>query len=102
MEGDWTINATGTIVHVDKENVDKSGRHPKFVYQFLIHTETAEATLAGAHLPTDLAVHVRDQELLRIAGELLVVGDRVAIAARANGPNPAFFYLTGARKLAVS
>lgn len=101
MQGDWSLTFTGHIVSVDKQDVDKSGRHQKFFHEFLVQPETVESPSGATLPPTGLLIRVKDVELQRLTSETLSVGDRVVMSARANGPNPALFYLTAVKKLAA-
>jgi hypothetical protein len=89
--GDWTLTITGTVVRIDRENIDKSGRHPKFMLSFVMRPEQIDAP-PEATLPDELAIRIADRELPRLGAEPRV-GERVTMTARASGPKPATFYL---------
>ena len=89
--GDWTLTVTGVIARVDRENLDKSGKHPRYMLSFVITPEQLDAP-REATLPAELAIRIADRELARFGPEP-TVGERVTMTARASGPKPATFYL---------
>lgn len=93
--GDWLLTVTGEIVRVDREDIDKSGRNPKYVLSFIVRPDSPDAIDAPveAVLPAELALRIQDRELRRLAAVAPQVGDRVRLRARASGPRPATFYL---------
>ncbi len=91
--GDWTLTVTGEIVRIDRENIDKSGKNPRYVLSFVIAPERHDAP-AEAALPSELAIRIKDSELAALAPAEPHVGQVVTMRARANGPRPATFYLT--------
>jgi hypothetical protein len=100
--GDWTLTVTGVIARVDRENVDKSGRNPRYMLSFVITPERPDDVVAPAEatLPAELAIRIADRELARFGPEP-AVGERVTMTARASGPRPATFYLSGLRRPAT-
>jgi hypothetical protein len=98
MTGDWTLTATGEVTRIDRENIDKSGRNPRFMLSFVLRTETLDAP-EGTTLPAELAIRIADRELARLSPTTPAVGERVTMTARANGPRPTSFYLTSVRRL---
>lgn len=100
MQGDWTLTVTGPIVSVFKENVNKSDRHQKFFYEFHVRPDSVELPPGVMKPPAEIAIRVKDVELHQLTSEVLSVGDRVVMSARANGPSPNLFYLTSVKKLA--
>jgi hypothetical protein len=101
MQGDWSITITGDIVSINQEDVDKSGRHPKFFYEFLVWAESTDGWSGASRAPAEFRIRIKDVEFKRLTKEMLAVGDRVIMTARANGPNPSLFYLTEVKKLAA-
>ena len=93
---DWTLTVTGVVARIDRENVDKSGHHPRYMLSFVITPATHDAP-AEATLPSELAIRIADRELARFGAEPKV-GETVTMTARASGPRPATFYLTGLRR----
>ncbi len=98
MTGDWTLTATGEVTRIDRENIDKSGRNPRFMLSFVLRAETIEAP-EGTTLPDELTIRIADHELLRLADTEPAVGERVEMKARANGPRPTSLYLTAVRRV---
>lgn len=91
--GDWTLTVTGVIARIDREDLDKSGKHPRFMLSFVVTPAHLDAP-AEATLPAELAIRIADRELARFGPEPKV-GETVTMTARASGPRPATFYLSG-------
>jgi len=92
--GDWILTVTGEVVRIDRENIDKSGRNPRYVLSFVLAPDPGSIDApAEATLPDELAIRVADRELARLTDRAPVEGDRVVMTARASGPRPATFYL---------
>lgn len=93
--GDWVLTVTGEIVRIDRQNIDKSGRNPRYVLSFVVRADSPAAIEAPAEvtLPAELAVRIQDRELPRLTSVTPRVGDRLRFQARASGPHPATFYL---------
>ncbi len=101
MSDYWVMTAVGTVERVDRENVDKRGRNPKYIYTFYVRPERTEGAPAEASLPELLPVRAKDLDLQRMTGSPapLAVGDRVELRARAAELEPTTFYLTAVGKL---
>ena len=91
MLGDWTLGVRGEVVRVERENIDKSGRNPRYMLSFVVRPQQVEAP-AGATLPAEIAARIAEHELPRLGPEPRV-GEKIIITARASGPRPATFYL---------
>ena len=97
MLGDWTLTVTGVVMRIDRENIDKSGRNPRYMLSFVVEPDGTPGSViapAEAALPVELAIRIADRELARF-GTAPEVGEIVTMTARANGPRPQTFYLTG-------
>jgi hypothetical protein len=90
--GDWTLHVAGEVVAIDREDLDKSGRHPKYMLTFRIRPSSVEAP-EGVTLPDEIPVRIKDVELEKKIATPPAVGDRVAVTAKASGRRPATFYL---------
>jgi hypothetical protein len=95
--GDWTLRVTGEVVAIDREDLDKSGRHPKYMLTFRIRPSSVEAP-EGAKIPDEIPVRIKDLELDKKMKARPVVGDRITVTARASGPRPATFYVATVAK----
>ena len=101
MQGDWNITLSGEIVATSRENVDKSGRNPKYFHEFLVRAATVEGWAGASAAPAEFTVRVKGTELQQMTDHALAIGDRVSMQARANGPHPTQFYLTAVRKMSA-
>jgi hypothetical protein len=90
--GDWVLRATGEVVAIDREDIDKSGRNPKYMLTLRLRPSSVEAP-EGATVPAEIPVRIKDAELARKTATPPLVGDRITVTARASGPRPATFYL---------
>lgn len=98
--GDWDLAVTGTIARIDRENLDKSGRNPKFMLSLVIAPAAAPTLPAGAQLPAELAVRVKSIDLPKLTPDPLAPGNAVELTARAHGPTPTTLRLTAIKRLA--
>lgn len=98
--GDWDLAVTGTVARIDRENLDKSGRHPKYLLSLVIAPTVAPTVPAGAQLPAELAVRVKSIDLPKLTTDELGPGDTVELTARAHGPTPTTLRLTAIKRLA--
>ncbi len=90
--GDWTLRVTGEVVAIEREDLDKSGRNPKYLLTFRIRPSAIEKP-DGATVPAEIPVRIKDVELARKLATPPAVGERVIVTARASGPRPATFYV---------
>jgi hypothetical protein len=97
--GDWELHVTGTIARIDRENLDKSGRHPKYLLSLVVTPAKVPVLPEGAMLPAELAVRVKSIDLPKLTPDELEPGDQVELTARANGPEPTTLRLTAIKKL---
>lgn len=95
--GDWTLRVTGEVIAIDREDLDKSGRNPKYMLTFRIRPSSVEAP-DGATVPAEIPVRIKDLELAKKIAKPPAVGDRIAVTAKASGARPATFYLATVAK----
>ena len=95
MSGYWVMTAVGTVERVDRENVDKRGRAPRYIYTFHVRAERTEGVPAEVSLPDLLPVRAKPVDLERMTGSPapLAVGVRIQFRARAAERAPTTFYL---------
>lgn len=99
--GDWVLSVTGEVVAIEREDLDKSGKHPKYMLTFLI--KPVECDIAeGATVPAEIPIRIKDLDLARLAKVAPAVGDRVRMTARASGPTPATFALKTVERLGAA
>jgi hypothetical protein len=92
MLGDWNLVVTGEIVRVDREDVDKSGRNPKYFIQLTVRPRALEAP-PEAQLGAQLVFRIRDRELAAMLPREPAVGEVYRLTGAASGPRPELFYL---------
>jgi hypothetical protein len=97
-QGDWILDATGAVVRVERENIDKSGRNPRFLLRIVLAPESVDAP-PEARLPAQLVIQVQESDLAKLGAAEPKAGARVKVKARGNGPAPATFYLTAIESL---
>ena len=98
--GDWDLAVVGTVKRIDRENLDKSGRNPRYMLSLVIEPARAPTLPAGARLPDELAVRIKGAELPRLTRDEIAPGDSVELTARANGPTPSTLRLTAIKRVA--
>lgn len=96
--GDWTCTVTGDVASVERENVDKSGRNPKYFYQFVVNAVAVADLPEGRHLPPQVTFRVAGADLERMKAAPPEVGEHVIITARGNGPSPELLAVAGLKR----
>ena len=96
--GDWTCIVTGDVASVEREDVDKSGRNPKWFYEFVVNAVAVEGLPEGRHLPPAVTFRVAGAELERLKVAPPEVGEHVIVTARGNGPSPELFAVNGLKR----
>ncbi|MBK9034716.1 MAG: hypothetical protein IPL61_26205 [Myxococcales bacterium] len=91
--GDWTLRVTGAVERIDREDVDKSGRAPRYFFTYLIKPSALADVPDGAVVPELVPIRIKDIELDRMIKVAPQVGDRVVMTARASGAKPSSFYM---------
>jgi hypothetical protein len=91
--GDWQVKVTGAVVRVEREDVDKSGKNPRYFYTFVVAPSGLDGVPAGAELPVELPVRIKGAELEALTKKAPKAGDKVVLRARASGARPKTFYL---------
>lgn len=101
MTGYWNLTAVGTITRVEREDVDKSGRNPKYMYTYALRPETTSGVPEGVTLPAELPLRAKSTDLERMLGSAdpFAEGDRIEVTARGSDAAPTSFYVTAAKKL---
>jgi|GEM_PF-2146234 len=92
--GDWQLTATGEVVRVDREDLDKSGHNPRFMYTFVVRPVQLDGVPTGATVPAEVPFRIKGSELTALIPTQPQAGDRVVMSARASGAHPQTFYLT--------
>lgn len=95
--GDWTLTVTGEIVRVDTENIDKSGRNPRYLVSFIVRPDKVEAP-PEARLAAEIQIDSHERDLAKLTPTPPRAGDRVTMRAQGNGPQPAVFLLTSVER----
>lgn len=93
MTGPWELAATGTVVRVEREDRDKTGRGQKVTYVFFIKPEVVHAGRPDAKLGEEIAFRALDTDLAKLTPDPPKIGDRVKMTGRGDGRTPDSFYL---------
>lgn len=97
--GDWELTITGAVARIDREDLDKSGKNPKYLLSIVITPDEVPPVPDGASLPAELAVRVKAIDLPRYTRATIERGDRVRARARASGYRPSTLKLLALDKL---
>ncbi|MFT3710560.1 MAG: hypothetical protein QM817_23290 [Archangium sp.] len=84
---DWELQITGEIVRIEKDNIDKSGKNPRFVLTLFVEGEPTGIP-EGAVVARPIPIRIKESEL-KVS---VSVGARLQITARASGPRPTSLY----------
>jgi hypothetical protein len=91
-----TFDLTGTIVHIEREDVSKRAGHIKWMYRFDVEVDEARAPAREA-LPPQVRFVCPGSRLERFTATPFQVGDKVAF--RGDGSTPRAIALEAAQKL---
>lgn len=91
---DWSVTITGEVVRVDRENIDKSGQNPRYIYTFVVKPSALDGMPHGATLGDEVSIRTRDQDLEKLAATAPAAGAQVVMTARASGARPRLLQLT--------
>ncbi len=91
--GYWMLEVRGTVVKVERKNIDKSGRNPKWMISFWMECDPpATAALPpGYTLTQEIRWKVKSTRLKEWEQSEPVVGDRLQLTARGYGLSPELF-----------
>ncbi len=92
---DWRIAATGVVAQVRRQDLDESGRNPRFkLYLTLRPTVPPVAEAPDANLAPELTFGIRETELRRLSMRAPREGELWHFGGRASGQRPAHIILT--------
>lgn len=95
----WTATVVGRIIKLSRNNVDKSGRNPKWFINIVVEPVEIEAP-HGKTLVGDVEFLTTESDLLpRLGGRMPMVGDLLAGTGRATDAQTSTLLLTGAKVL---
>ncbi|CAG0933337.1 hypothetical protein TFLX_03006 [Thermoflexales bacterium] len=84
----WTVQVTGTVTQVYRMDVDKSGRHPRFMVRLHLEVEAVDDAGAGLELNARLSVQGKETEITQQLGRAPQVGDRVMVRSSGTEKQP--------------
>ena len=70
--GDWAVTIAGEVVRVEREDVDKSGRNPKYFYTFVLRPIAPFDAPPGTTLPAEPAFRMPDDVWARIVYDFML------------------------------
>lgn len=92
----WTATVTGTITGIDRDNVDKSGKNPKWLIRIHVEPTKVEAP-PGKTLVGEVEFLTRESELLpMLDGTMPKVGDVFVGTGTVANDDTNMLQLTGA------
>lgn len=99
--GYWRIEVEGTVLSVNRENIDKSGRNPKWKISFTMQVESPNPELLppGYELTDQVPWSVKSTDLARMNQEEPRVGDRLRVTGQGDGLAPRSFGVKGLSRL---
>ena len=99
--GYWRIVVVGTVLSVTRENIDKSGRNPKWKISFTMDVEPPNPTLlpSGYEITSNVFWSVKSNDLNRMNQDEPKPGDRLKVTGQADGVSPKSFGVKGLEHL---
>ena len=99
INGYWQLTVIGNILGVNRVDVDKTGRHRKFFYEYNLEPVSYQHIPSSAQLPDTLLIRISDKDFQNLGLEILAVGDFVELIVTAHGPKPTSFYANEITKI---
>jgi hypothetical protein len=87
----WVANVKGVVQGVSKTDVDKSGRHPKYIYFITVLKEDSICNSCAFELEQEIKFRVKEKHLLESIGREIKRGDRVEVQTSGIGQMPRIF-----------
>lgn len=103
MQGDSTqqdriVTIYGEVTHVNRLDLDKSGRNPSYQISLLVAVEKTEGVETGLTADSSVKFQGKETEILKQISQVPQVGDRVVIESIPNEPKPR---ILGIRKIQI-
>lgn len=93
----WTITVIGEVTRLHKINVDKSGRHPKYMVQIQMKVESVDDAGAGIELESPILLQGRETEVVNYLKRLPTVGERLVVQSYGLEKRPRLLSINGAK-----
>jgi hypothetical protein len=84
----WTVEVKGTVTGFTRNNVDKSGRNPKYNYVLTIESDDIHYENCNFELDDKTTFIAKEKQLLEGLGRPIQRGDFVAIKSIGAGSQP--------------
>ena len=91
----WTVQVTGTVAQIYRIDVDKSGRHPRFMVRLHLNVEAVDDAGADLELNPRLSVQGKETEIIQQLGRAPQVGDRVIVRSSGLEKQPKLLSIVG-------
>jgi hypothetical protein len=75
----WTLQITGVVLRVRRQDLDKSGRNPKYMVRIQLNVEEFDDAGAGLELDSPARMQAWEKDIVGYLGRPLEVGDRIVV-----------------------
>lgn len=75
----WNLHVRGEITALKQTNIDKSGRHPRFVIYGTISVADFDLEGADFEVPSEINFQGPEKEILQQTTKPLVIGEQVSL-----------------------
>ncbi len=98
LDRNSTLIARGEIVRIDRRNVDKTRRNPKWILDVFLHTVEIQRHEQEVDLPDTVKFTIKEKDLNRMQIGHLAVGDQVIFEGIGTDPRTPVFKLHKAQR----
>lgn len=79
---------TGTILKISSVDVDKSGKHPKYMLFVKLKVESTGNTDSGINIDSVVTLQAKEADFIKQLGRIPQVGDCVVVTTDVSGKHP--------------
>lgn len=88
VEKSHPVSITGVVTHINRMDVDKSGKNPRFMLHFTVKIESYDSGGWDIILGPEIKCVMRESDLFKQTGEHITTGTRVLITAHTSEEKP--------------
>lgn len=95
MQTGWVVRITGTVAQIHRLDVDKSGRHPKYMVRIQLNAEAVDDAGFGLELDAPVVLQGKETEIVQQLGRNLQTGERLIIRSSGTEKHPRLLIMDG-------
>ncbi len=87
-DGEWKLTCVGTLERIERQDIDKTMRHPKIKLVLHVRPSEMQAEREGVEMPELVRFGIMERDFLRMVDELPEEGALIAVEGIATGVRP--------------